>query len=139
MRTILCKQLISRQTKKSNQHQEQQTATHTQNPQGKKMQTTQKAVCWKTAELREHDHNFYNTWINVEQILSGMYRTLDIAWSGIKKEEGKDVWSYGTSLPKKLLSLMRPVFLGVANHLPNNGNQHMNFSFCFFFSWKFSL
>lgn len=127
MRTIVCKQQRSRQTKKSNQP----TTATTHKIHKEKKQTQQRTVCWKTAELREHDYNFYNIWIKVEQILSEICRSLDIGWNGVKEEEGKHVWSYATCQPKKLLSLMRLVFLGVADHLPNNGNWHMNSLFYF--------
>jgi len=41
--------------------------------------------------------------------------------AGVKKEEKKDIKSDGICLPKKVLHMMSPAFLEVAEHLPDDG------------------
>lgn len=40
---------------------------------------------------------------------------------GVKREKGEEVQSDDICLPKKLLGVMSPDYLGVAEHLPAHG------------------
>lgn len=57
------------------------------------------------------------------------------SWTAIKargmKEEGMDFQRDGVCLPKKLLHVMSPAFLEVAEHLPGDGKQGMSSSLYF--------
>lgn len=57
-----------------------------------------------------------------------LYSTIQ---TGVKKEEGRGVWSDDICLPKKPLCMTSPAFLEVAEHLPAKGEQRMNSLFCF--------
>lgn len=46
-------------------------------------------------------------------------------------EKERDPHGYGVCLPKQVLHMLRHNFPEVAKHLPTNGEQRINFSFCF--------
>jgi len=64
-----------------------------------------------------------------------------ILWSALKvggkTEEGGEIQSDDICLSKKMLHMMRPTFLKVAEHLPANGKQWMNSLCCFACSHSF--
>lgn len=54
-----------------------------------------------------------------------------------KDKEG-DPHGYGVCLPKQTLHMLRPNFPEVAKHLPTNGEQRINFPFCFAWTHSFA-